>query len=82
MWSADGQGIYTLEQLEILIKFHERAEKHGGLLGPDASRVMRSALHLHHQTLRGECQLSYGKGKTRLADVERGEAAGTSILVP
>jgi metal transporter CNNM len=76
------RGIYTLEQLEILIKFHERAEKHGGLLGPDASRVMRSALHLHHQTLRGKCQLSYGKGKTRLADIERGEAAGTGILVP
>jgi hypothetical protein len=63
--------------LEILIKFHERAEKHRGLLGPDASRITRSALHLDHQTLRGERQ-----GKASLADVESGEASSVGILVP
>lgn len=76
------RGIYTVDQLEILIKFHERAEKHGGLLGPDASRVMRGALNLDRRTLRGECQPNFGKGKAPLADIERGEATESDILVP
>jgi metal transporter CNNM len=80
--SQPDRGIYTLEQLEILIKFHERVEKHGGLLGPDASRVMRGALDLDRRTLRGEYQPSFGKGKAPLADVEKGEAAESDILVP
>ncbi len=75
-------GIYTLEQLEILIKFHERSEKHGGLLGPDASRVMRGALDLDRLTVRREFQPSLGKGKAPLADIETGEAGGVDILVP
>jgi metal transporter CNNM len=76
------RGIYTIEQLEILIKFHERAEKHGGLLGPDASRVMRGALNLDHRTLRGESDPSSEKGKSPLADIERGKITESDILVP
>lgn len=76
------RGIYTIEQLRILIKFHERAEKHGGLLGPDAGRIMRGALKLDHQTLRGVCQPISCKGKTPLVDIEKGEATKSDIIVP
>lgn len=71
-----------MEQLGILIKFHERAEKHGGLLGPDAGRVMRGALDLDHRTLRGDCQLSFEKDKALLTDVEKGETLKSEIIVP
>jgi metal transporter CNNM len=75
------KGIYTIEQLGILIKFHERAEKHGGLLGPDAGRVMRGALELDHRTLRGKCPAKSGKDNAPLADIEKGQATKYDIVV-
>jgi metal transporter CNNM len=76
------RGIYTTEQLGILIKFHERAEKHGGLLGPDAGRVMRGALELDHRSLRGNSQAISCGGEASLADVEKGEDTKSDIIVP
>jgi metal transporter CNNM len=53
------KGIYTAEQLEILIKFHERAEKHGALLRHVASTFMRGAPNLdrsNHTSMQAQLQ--------------------------
>lgn len=45
------KGIYDNEQLAQLVKYHERKEKHGGNLGPDAGRIMRGAIELDGRTM-------------------------------
>lgn len=45
------RGIYNHEELLELIRYHERAEKHGGSLGHDASRIARGALYADHRTI-------------------------------
>jgi len=55
----DKHGIFTNEQLAILIKYHERAEKHGGMLGPDATRIILGALDLDGRRIGGMYTLSH-----------------------
>lgn len=42
---------YNAEELVALIKYHERAEKHGGTLGMAAARAARGALGTDSHTL-------------------------------
>lgn len=44
-------GVFTNKELEHVIKYHERSEKHGGQLGQDATRVMTGALKLDSRTI-------------------------------
>ena len=50
----DEKGIFTNGELGSLIKYHERSENNGGMLGPDASRVMTGALLLESRQIGGE----------------------------
>lgn len=63
--------IYTHQQLNTLIKYQDRLEKHGGSVGPDAARVMRSALDLDGRTVTGG-KLGYFERALK-SDVENGE---------
>ncbi len=48
------RGMYSNEQLSWLLRMHERGEKHGGAVGPDAGRVMRGALEMDGRTMEKE----------------------------
>jgi len=48
------KGIFTNDELALIIKYHERTEKHGGMLGPDATRIMLGALSLDSCNIGGE----------------------------
>jgi metal transporter CNNM len=47
-------GVFTNDQLESLIKYHERGEQNGGQLGQDATRIMTGALKLDGRTIGNE----------------------------
>lgn len=40
--------------MAVLLKYHERSEKHGGMLGQDALRVMLGALSLDSRRIGGD----------------------------
>jgi metal transporter CNNM len=40
--SLKNHRVFTTHQLVVLIKFHERVEKHGGGVGSDAGRIARA----------------------------------------
>jgi hypothetical protein len=46
--------IFTNEELEELIKYHDRSERRGGQLGEDAARVAMGALKLESRTIGSE----------------------------
>jgi len=50
----DETGTFTNGELESLIKYHERSEDNGGMLGQDASRVMTGALLLDSRKIGGD----------------------------
>jgi metal transporter CNNM len=81
-WPCVNRGIYTSEQLGVLIKFHERAERHGGHLGPDAGRIIRGALDLDGRLIQGTNPTYCDKGKAPEADLERGNPTKYDIIVP
>jgi len=77
--------IYTNEQLAALIKLHERREKNGGTVGPDAGRVVRGALDLDGRTLEKLYLRSVHDGNEVEGDAYDLEKAGYSqsdIIVP
>lgn len=80
----DQESMYTSEQLAVLIKLHERQEKHGGHLGPDAGRVARGALDLDGRTLeRPPFPAFYNKTITgHTADLEKADHITSDIVVP
>lgn len=47
-------GIFTNDQLEELVRCHDRSEKQGGQLGQDATRVAIGALKLESRTIGAE----------------------------
>ena len=51
---TDEYGIFTNEQLAILIKYHEQSANNGGFLGHDATRVVLGALSLDSRRIGGE----------------------------
>ncbi|OBT88723.1 hypothetical protein VE02_02364 [Pseudogymnoascus sp. 03VT05] len=77
--------MYTSEQLAMLIKLHERQEKHGGHLGPDAGRAARGALDLNDRTLEKSHLGSFydSKSITDIAgDPEKADHTSSDIIVP
>ncbi|ELR03201.1 hypothetical protein VC83_02323 [Pseudogymnoascus destructans] len=77
--------MYTSEQLAMLIKLHERQEKHGGHLGPDAGRAARGALDLDGRTLEKSPLGSFydSKSITDIAgDPEKADHTTSDIIVP
>jgi len=50
----DENGIFTNGELRSLIRYHERSENNGGMLGYDAARVMAGALLLDSRQIGGE----------------------------
>jgi metal transporter CNNM len=51
---CEERGIFTNDELAILIKYHERADKHGGQLGQDATRIILGALNLDARKIGGD----------------------------
>lgn len=49
----DRVGIFTNDELQAVIQYHEQSEKRGGKLGQDAARIMLGALKLDSQRLAG-----------------------------
>lgn len=77
--------MYTAEQLAVLIKLHERQEKHGGHLGPDAGRVARGALDLDSRTLEKSSLGAFYDDKNiadNTADPEKADHITSDIIVP
>jgi metal transporter CNNM len=67
------RGIFTHKQLDILVKFHERSEKNGGLIGPDAGRIMRGALKLDGRKVGGGSFEAVLKHERKKDDIEKGQ---------
>lgn len=78
--------MYTTEQLSVLIRLHERQEKHGGHLGPDAGRVARGALDLDSRSLEKSPLLGAfydNKSMTEnTGDLEKAGHTNSDIIVP
>ncbi|OBT64497.1 hypothetical protein VE03_05344 [Pseudogymnoascus sp. 23342-1-I1] len=78
--------MYTTEQLSVLIKLHERQEKHGGHLGPDAGRVARGALDLDCRTLEKSPLGGFYDSKSIITDgagdPEKADHTTSGIIVP
>lgn len=53
------------DELRAFIKYHHKAEKNGGQLGPDATRIMIGALNLDNHSIR---HLSLGRPDNWLED--------------
>lgn len=75
------RGVYSVEQLHVLIKLHERTTKHGGVLGPDTGRIMRGALGVEGRMLRGNMRPGLEISLPE-ADIERGNITKNDIIVP
>ncbi|KFY18352.1 hypothetical protein V493_08697 [Pseudogymnoascus sp. VKM F-4281 (FW-2241)] len=77
--------MYTSEQLAVLIKLHERQEKHGGHLGPDAGRAARGALDLDGRTLERSPLGAFYDNKSitdNAGDPEKADHTTSDIIVP
>lgn len=75
--TKDDLGVFTNDQLAVIIKHHDRSEKHGGVLGQDAIRVMLGALKLDNRTIGGNTISTPDQSANKHdKDIERGEAAG------
>lgn len=77
--------MYTSEQLAVLIKLHERQEKHGGHLGPDAGRVARGALDLDSRTLEKSPLGAFYDSKSMTdgaGDPEKADHTTSGVIVP
>ena len=72
--SRDENGIFTNEEMAVLLKYHERSEKHGGMLGQDALRVMLGALKLDSRRIGGDIAIipekNYDEGEK---DIEKAD---------
>lgn len=64
--------LYSHQQLYNLIKYHDKLEKNGGEIGPEAARMMMRALDLDGRGI-GRRQ-SGSSGMTSTTDVENGES--------
>ncbi|KFZ20741.1 hypothetical protein V502_03020 [Pseudogymnoascus sp. VKM F-4520 (FW-2644)] len=77
--------MYTSEQLAVLIRLHERQEKHGGHLGPDAGRVARGAIDLDGRTLEKSPLGAFYDNKSitdGAGDPEKAYHTTSDIIVP
>ena len=80
--SRNENGIFTSQEIASLLKYHERSEKHGGMLGQDALRVMLGALTLDSCSIGGEFpgipMKTYGDdGK----DIEKADLAAVQNMI-
>lgn len=71
---------FTTEQLAALVRYHERSEKHGGFVGPEAGRIARSALYLEGQTLRSHRTGLFNAHPE--ADIESEASKISDIIIP
>jgi metal transporter CNNM len=81
----ENRDIYTNDQLSVLMKFHERAEKHGGDLGPDAGRIIRGALEMDGRTIGTAYRHLLGKSRSgghQQFDVEKGYYGKPTVIIP
>jgi metal transporter CNNM len=70
----DRVGIFTNDELQAVIQYHEQSEKRGGKLGQDAARIMRGALKLDSQRLSGDSRKAT-QPATDEEDVEKADSA-------
>lgn len=69
-------GIFSNNQLEALITHHDKTEKKGGHLGPDAARIAIGALKLDSQTIGAETMRALAPvPENEEMDIEKAEKA-------
>ncbi|KAL2065398.1 hypothetical protein VTL71DRAFT_3068 [Oculimacula yallundae] len=77
----DRIGIFTNDELQAVIQYHESSEKRGGKLGQDAARIMQGALKLDSQRLCGDSKEA-ARSFPSEQDVEKmGSAADEAMIV-
>lgn len=74
--------MYTNEQLGALVRLHERREKNGGTVSPDAGRVVRGALDLDSRTLEKSYLRSTVEVNGDTFDLEKTGYSRSDIIVP
>lgn len=78
----DRVGIFTNDELQAIIQYHEQSEKRGGRLGQDTARIMLGALKLDSQRLGGDKRQMSQSVKVE-QDVEKADSiAGEELIVP
>ncbi|CZT04985.1 uncharacterized protein RCO7_09155 [Rhynchosporium graminicola] len=78
----DRIGIFTNDELQAVIQYHERSEKRGGKLGQDAARIMMGALKLDAQRLCGNMKKQEHQSVPDEQDIEKmGSAAEDGMIV-
>ncbi|KAH7333415.1 hypothetical protein BKA65DRAFT_553762 [Rhexocercosporidium sp. MPI-PUGE-AT-0058] len=77
----DRVGIFTNDELQAVIQYHEQSEQRGGKLGQDAARIMLGALKLDSQRLGGDKKQPLQTVKNE-QDVEKADSvAGEGMVV-
>ena len=76
----DEYGIFTTEQLAILIKYHEQSANNGGFLGQDATRVILGALSLDSRRIGGEVAF-LSRADPKETDIEKAEEVVISGII-
>jgi metal transporter CNNM len=78
----DACSIFSNDQLEELIRYHDRSEKRGGQLGQDATRIAIGALRLESRTIGAEIMRVVDPVPENCEkDIEKAEVIVTSGLV-
>lgn len=75
--------MYTNEELAALLSLHERREKNGGTIGPDASRIVRGALELDNRTLeKAFLRNEEGSSGDDTIDLEKAGYSRSNVIIP
>lgn len=66
-------GIFTNDEMAAIIKYHEQSENNGGMISPDAARVMLGALSLDSRKIGGDIAMIPDKNTDDEKDVEKAD---------
>lgn len=77
----DDLGIFTNEQLAVIIKHHEKSQKRGGNLSPDSTRIILAVLNMEGREVGGEIA-NIPRGSDDFSkDVEKGRVEITRGVI-
>jgi len=77
----DELGVFTNEQLAVIIKQHEKSERRGGDLSSDASRIIVSVLNNDGREIGCETARVPQRSEDSSKDVEKGSADMTQGMI-
>lgn len=77
----DELGVFTNEQLAIIVKHHDQTENRGGELSPDATRIILGVLDSDHREIGGEIARIPQSSEDSGNDVEKADPFTTRGMI-